>query len=72
MWPRRLHVQRPAGEKPAPISDADRALIVQAMAAGKVTVCPPHTLPTVTVLGAKPRAADAAEVEALLRVERSA
>ncbi len=72
MWPRRLHVQRPAGEKPAPISDADRALIVQAMAAGKVTVCPPAGPLSATVLGVTPRAAEPEEIAALLRVERSA
>lgn len=73
MWPRRLHVhQRPFGEKPAPISEADQALIAQAVAAGRVTVCPPAVFdPTHTLFGTKGEAPSSEEIDALLKAERS-
>lgn len=72
MWPRRLHVkQRPMGEKPAPISEADQALIAQAVAAGRVTVCPPAVFdPTHTLFGTKGEAPSSDEINVLLKAER--
>lgn len=74
MWPRRTFYKTPRGARPAPITDADRALIAQAMAAGKVTVCPVATaLPRHgTLFGTKGEALEPQEVADLLRVERSA
>lgn len=73
MWPRRLHVhQRPVGEKPAPISEADQALIAQAVAAGRVTVCAPSGPLTPAMLDVNPRAVEPEEIAELLRLERSA
>lgn len=72
MWPRRTYYRKRTGDRPAPITDADRALIAQALASGKVTVCPDATALSATVLGVKVRAAEPEEIAALLRVERSA
>ena len=72
MWPRRLHVhQRPVGEKPAPISEADKALIAQAVAEGRVTVCPPFAFDrSNTLFGTKAEAPSSEEIDALLKAER--
>ncbi len=74
MWPRRTYYRKRTGDRPAPITDADRALIAQAMAAGKVTVCPDAVaVPRKgTLFGTKGEALDPEEVQDLLRVERSA
>lgn len=72
MWPRRITPKRADIDRTVPVTNEDRALIAQALAAGRVTLCPPAMVPTATVLGVKVRAPEPEEIAELLRAERSA